>query len=33
VGADRFELFVDRSVADYLEGWLRHAARDPIRCA
>jgi sarcosine oxidase subunit gamma len=33
VGADRFELFVDRSVADYLEGWLHHAARDPILCA
>lgn len=30
VGADRFELYVDRSVADYLAGWLRHAACDPI---
>jgi sarcosine oxidase subunit gamma len=29
----RFELFVDRSVAHYLEGWLRHAARDPILCS
>lgn len=30
VGAERFELYVDRSVADYLEAWLRRAARDPI---
>lgn len=30
VAADRFELYVDRSVAHYLEDWLRHAARDPI---
>ena len=30
VEEDRFELYVDRSVAAYLEGWLRHAARDPL---
>lgn len=27
---DRFELFVDRSVGEYLEGWLRRSAQDPI---
>jgi len=27
---DEFELFVDRSVAHYVEQWLQRAARDPV---
>lgn len=27
---DRFELFVDRSIGEYLERWLRRCAQDPI---
>ena len=30
---DRFELFVDRSVGEYLERWLRCCARDPVHSA
>jgi len=27
---ERFELYVDRSIAHYLEQWLQRAARDPL---
>lgn len=30
VEEDRFELYVDRSVAGYLDSWLRRSAEDPV---
>jgi sarcosine oxidase gamma subunit len=30
VEEDRFELYVDRSVAGYLDSWLRRSAGDPV---
>jgi len=30
VAADSFELYVDRSLGDYLPSWFEHASRDPF---
>jgi heterotetrameric sarcosine oxidase gamma subunit len=30
VAAERFELYVDRSLGGYLASWFEHACRDPI---